>query len=176
MIPYLPVYLVIDCSASMYGAPLEAARQMIDILLQLLSSGWMGERQDIGLQLVLVNGQPLEEEPFIPLDSFHLPPLVANGLTPISHTLWRVREAAQALTIDDGRPAPLICLLTDGDATDPDLAFQWRAADSNYPLPRLLIITCGATSSSQLYLNRWQSPVLSSAHLTENQLQRALTS
>ena len=39
MLPFLPVYLVVDCSASMHGAPLEAAAQSGDAEIVALWAG-----------------------------------------------------------------------------------------------------------------------------------------
>ncbi len=174
MLPFLPVYLVVDCSASMHGAPLEAAAQSVAILLQLLNGGSMGEPDDFGLKLIRVNSWPSDENDFTPPGAFQLPSLIADGLTPVSRTLWRVRAQAQAQAIDDGRAAPLICLFTDGDATDAELVFEWSEAGRGHPSPRLVIIACGATDSSRSYLKSWRAPVLDSARLTEDQLRRVL--
>lgn len=158
----------------MHGAPLEAAREAVAALLQLLRGGTMGDASGYGVKLVTVETHPSLTTAFEPLGAFQLPRLTAGGLSPIGVALKLVYDdLAGASTSTPRQPRPLICLFTDGDATDPDLALDERAA--RFPhAPRLLIIVCGTAETNQSYPNQWPSRVLNSARLTEDQLRRAL--
>jgi uncharacterized protein YegL len=123
----LPVYLLLDTSGSMTGAPIEAVRRGVEqFRLEVqadtfaLETVWVGAITFGGRAEFVTKG-------LVPFSQFAPPPLNAGGQTPLGQALWLLLES---LDKDLRRPVkggpkgdwrPLVFILTDGEPTD-----DWR--------------------------------------------------
>lgn len=118
----MPVYLLLDVSGSMSGAPIMAVEQGV----QLLHNELMGQPQAVEmvhLSVITFASSANQVVPLTPISSFAPPALSAGGGTSMGGAL---RELARALDreVIPNSPAkkgdykPLVFLLTDGEPTD----------------------------------------------------------
>jgi len=120
----LPVYLLLDTSGSMTGAPIEAMRRGVELFKQ------EGEQDTFVKETVYVGvitfGGAAEfvTRGLIPFDDFEPPPLPASGQTPLGQTFWLLIESldkdvkAPVKGKEKGDYKPLVFVLTDGMPTD----------------------------------------------------------
>ena len=118
----LPVYLLLDTSGSMYGEPIEAVKNGVQVLLSTL-------RQDpyaletACLSIITFNSNARQDTPLTELASFQQPELTAGGGTALGGALSLVaRRADQEVTKTTmekkGDWKPLVFIMTDGEPTD----------------------------------------------------------
>ena len=118
----LPVYLLLDCSGSMSGEPIEAVRQGIDSLLSDLK----GDPQALEtayLSVITFSSSAQQVVPLTELMSFNPPELHASGLTSLGGALRVLKDCIQRELLPNtkehkGDWKPLVFLLTDGVPTD----------------------------------------------------------
>lgn len=120
----LPIYLLLDCSGSMQGAPIEAVRRGIEQFTKDVQEDEFAKQTvHIG---VIVFGETVElvTNGLIPIENFKPPLLVAEGQTPLGQALRLLQQSLNAdvkLAIKGGEKGdwkPLIFILTDGEPTD----------------------------------------------------------
>jgi uncharacterized protein YegL len=120
----LPVYLLLDISASMVGEPIEAIRQAIAAMLadlrsdpQAIETAW--------LSIITFHSEARELVPLTALTSFRAPRLFAGGESSLGAALRLCRQRIDAeLAASAGRSrdwSPLVFVMTDGTPTD-----EWR--------------------------------------------------
>jgi uncharacterized protein YegL len=140
----LPVYLVLDCSGSMTGEPIEAVRQGVRALLADLR----GDPQALEtayLSVITFDNSARQVCPLTELTAFVEPTLTATGTTALGEALKVLegcldREVRKAGPSIKGDWKPLIFLMTDGQPTDP-----WEAAADRIKQKRVgNIIACAA--------------------------------
>ena len=118
----MPVYLLLDTSGSMAGAPIMAVEQGV----QLLHNELIGQPQAVEmvhLSVITFASSANQIIPLTPITSFTPPTLSAGGGTSLGGAL---RELGQALDREitptsaakKGDYKPLVFLLTDGEPTD----------------------------------------------------------
>jgi uncharacterized protein YegL len=157
----LPVYLVLDCSGSMFGEPIEAVRQGIKSLLADLRSDPQAVETAYLSILTFASGVrqlcPLRD-----LLDFEEPDIEAGGSTPLGAALTILddcidREVVKPSPTTKGDWKPLVFLMTDGRPTD-----AWeRAADRLKAKNSATIIACAAgTEADSAVLRRFASAVI----------------
>lgn len=118
----LPVYLLLDCSSSMAGEPIEAVRQGMKALIAELK----GDPQALEtayLSVITFDSWARQIIPLTPLMNFKEPPLYAGGVTSLGAALRLLmdcieREVHKTTEEQKGDWKPLAFLLTDGAPTD----------------------------------------------------------
>ena len=126
----LPVYLVLDCSGSMTGAPIEAVRQGMKTLLNELKSDPQA-LETVFLSVITFDSTARQVNPLTELMLVKEPDFQATGTTALGAALKLLsecidREVRQTTTDQKGDWKPLIFLMTDGAPTD-----KWEdAADA----------------------------------------------
>ena len=118
----LPVYLLLDCSGSMSGEPIEAVRQGIDTLLSDLK----GDPQALEtayLSVITFDSSAQQVVPLTELLAFNPPELHASGLTSLGGALRVLKDCIKRELLPNtsehkGDWKPLVFLLTDGCPTD----------------------------------------------------------
>ena len=118
----LPVYLLLDTSGSMYGEPIEAVRNGVQVLVSTL-------RQDpyaletAYLSIITFDSSAKQVTPLTELSGFQEPSIDANGCTALGEALSLLancvdREVTKTTADVKGDWKPLVFIMTDGVPTD----------------------------------------------------------
>lgn len=118
----LPVYLLLDCSGSMGGEPIEAVKQGIKTLISELK----GDPQALEtafLSIITFDSTAQQISPLTELMSFREPDLQAYGATALGGALKVLadcirNEVNTSTATQKGDWKPLVFLMTDGEPTD----------------------------------------------------------
>lgn len=144
----LPVYLLLDCSGSMSGEPIESVRQG----LRMLVSDLRGDPQALEtayLSVITFASSAQQVCPLTELMMFQEPNLDASGSTSLGDALKLLEqcldsEVRKSSATQKGDWKPLVFLMTDGQPTD-----NWEmAADSLKRKKVGNIIACAAGSGA----------------------------
>lgn len=146
----LPVYLLLDCSGSMIGDPIEAVRQGIKALLSELR----GDPQALEtayLSVITFDSQARQIMPLTELMQFKEPELNAGGATALGGALQVLidcvnQEVRKSTETQKGDWRPLVFILTDGSPTDLETFRQ--ASQEIKHLKVANIIACAAGSNA----------------------------
>ncbi|MBD5269665.1 MAG: VWA domain-containing protein [Bacteroides sp.] len=118
----LPVYLLLDCSGSMYGEPIEAVKNGVQVLVSTL-------RQDpyaletAYLSIITFDSSAQQVTPLTELSAFQQPNIQASGCTALGEALSLLAERADQEVVKTtaekkGDWKPLVFIMTDGEPTD----------------------------------------------------------
>ena len=135
----LPIYLLIDTSASMTGEPIEAVKNGIDMLVadlrgnpEALETAW--------ISVITFGGEAKQVVPLTEIDSFKCPELVAGGKTELGGALklvceCREKECRKTTKDDNGRLRghdwlPMVFFFTDEEPQGIGLEESIRAFKS----------------------------------------------
>jgi len=118
----LPVYLILDISASMYGAPIIAVKEGVKLLCnQLLEMPSV--RESVWISMITFGTTALECVKLTPLKKFQSVDLHAGGITSLGAAFDLLeksidRDVQVNLESGKGDWLPLVYLFTDGEPTD----------------------------------------------------------
>lgn len=118
----LPVYLLLDTSGSMYGEPIEAVKNGVQVLVSTL-------RQDpyaletAYLSIITFDSNAKQVTPLTELSAFQQPNIDAGGCTALGEALTLLAtkidtEVTTTTTEVKGDWKPLVFIMTDGAPTD----------------------------------------------------------
>ena len=118
----LPVYLLLDCSGSMYGEPIEAVKNGVQVLVSTL-------RQDpyaletAYLSIITFDSNAQQVTPLTELSAFQQPNIQASGCTALGEALALLaqkadQEVTKTTLEQKGDWKPLVFIMTDGEPTD----------------------------------------------------------
>ena len=118
----LPVYLLLDCSGSMFGEPIEAVKNGVQVLVSTL-------RQDpyaletAYLSIITFDSRAQQVTPLTELSAFQQPSIQASGCTALGEALSLLsecadREVTKTTPEKKGDWKPLVFIMTDGEPTD----------------------------------------------------------
>lgn len=118
----LPVYLLLDTSGSMFGEPIEAVRNGVQVLVSTL-------RQDpyaletAYLSIITFDNKAQQATSLTELAAFQFPNIEANGCTALGEALSLLvkcveNEVAKTTAEVKGDWKPLVFIMTDGVPTD----------------------------------------------------------
>lgn len=118
----LPVYLLLDCSGSMYGEPIEAVKNGVQVLISTL-------RQDpyaletAYLSIITFDSSAQQVTPLTELAAFQQPNIQASGCTALGEALTLIsqkadQEVTKTTAEKKGDWKPLVFIMTDGEPTD----------------------------------------------------------
>ncbi len=167
----LPVYLLLDCSGSMSGEPIEAVRQGVRMLISDLR-GNPQALETAFLSVITFSSSAQQLSPLTELMMFQEPMLDANGSTSLGAALGLLEqcldnEVRKSSPTQKGDWKPLVFLMTDGQPTD-----SWEMAADRLKQKKLgNIIACaaGAGADSQL-LKRVTETVVEISNLQPDSL------
>ncbi|PQV63582.1 putative conserved protein YegL, contains vWA domain of TerY type [Abditibacterium utsteinense] len=140
----LPVYLVLDCSGSMTGEPIEAVRQGMKTLLGELKSDPQA-LETVWMSVITFDSGARQVMPLTELVLVKEPAFEARGTTALGAALRLLLDSIQnevrkTTPTQKGDWKPLIFLMTDGIPTD-----EWEAAADAVKAARLgNFIACAA--------------------------------
>lgn len=118
----LPVYLLIDTSASMFGEPIESVKDGLkSLLLSLRQDPYALET--VYLSVIEFDIKASQVVPLTDLMSFKVPSLKTGGATALGEALTllsdRINIEVRKTTMEEkGDWRPLVFIFTDGNATD----------------------------------------------------------
>lgn len=144
----LPVYLVLDCSGSMSGEPIEAVKQGVRALLSELRSDPQA-LETAFLSVITFASTAQQVIPLTELMLFQEPEIEACGVTALGSALELLNycigsEVRHSTPTQKGDWKPLVFLLTDGVPTD-----EWLASAKQLKASRPAnIIACAAGSNA----------------------------
>ena len=159
----LPVYLLLDCSGSMMGEPIEAVRQGVKALLSELR----GDPQALEtayLSVITFDSTARQTTPLTELMLFKEPHINASGATALGGALEILidcinTEVRKTTETQKGDWRPLVFIITDGSPTDIE-AFK-HAAQQLKSVKVANIIACAAGSNADTtYLKQITENVL----------------
>ena len=159
----LPVYLLLDCSGSMMGEPIEAVRQGVKALLSELK----GDPQALEtayLSVITFDSQARQVVPLTELMTFREPEIRAGGATALGGALNVLMDCVQtevrkSTETQKGDWRPLVFILTDGSPTDIE-TFR-EAVQRVKSMKAANIIACAAGSNANTnYLKEVTESVL----------------
>lgn len=118
----LPVYLVLDTSGSMYGEPIEAVRNGVQLLISTLRSDPYA-LETAYISIITFNSSAQQILPLTELIAIQPPSIEAEGCTAMGEALSllakRADEEVAKTTISvKGDWKPLVFIMTDGSPTD----------------------------------------------------------
>lgn len=144
----LPVYLVLDCSGSMSGEPIEAVKQGVKALISELKSDPQA-LETAYLSVITFDSTARQVSPLTELMLFKQPELNAVGTTAMGAALKLLvscikSEVKKSTDSQKGDWKPLVFLLTDGAPTD-----SWQTvADELKRVRPANIIACAAGANA----------------------------
>lgn len=125
----LPVYLLLDCSKSMEGAPIQAVRRGIELFVEEVRGDALA-RQTVHVAVITFGSQArLVTNGLVPVEEFQVPDLATSGRTALGKALRALQESIDAhvkVPIRNGQKGdykPLVFILTDGEPDE-----GWREA------------------------------------------------
>ena len=118
----LPVYLLLDTSGSMFGEPIEAVKNGVQVLISTL-------RQDpyaletAYLSIITFDSTAQQVTPLTELSAFQQPNIQASGCTALGEALSLLskcadKEVTKTTPEKKGDWKPLVFIMTDGEPTD----------------------------------------------------------
>ncbi|WP_182419998.1 VWA domain-containing protein [Bartonella sp. HY038] len=140
----LPVYLLLDCSSSMYGEPIEAVKNGVQTLLMTLKQDPYA-LETAYISVITFGSNARQTVPLTDLLSFNLGQLTATGTTALGEALSlvaaKIGSEVRKTTADvKGDWRPLIFLMTDGAPTD-----DWRKGLSDFKAAKTgIVVACAA--------------------------------
>jgi uncharacterized protein YegL len=118
----LPVYLLLDCSSSMSGPPIEAVKEGVKMLLRDLSREPWSQGM-VWISIITFSNTAEQVIPLTEITRISEINLAASGMTALSHALKVLaqcidRDIRKRTSEHRGDFKPIIYLLTDGQPTD----------------------------------------------------------
>lgn len=144
----LPVYLLLDCSGSMSGEPIEAVRQGVRALVSDLR-GDPQAMETAYLSVITFASSARQLSPLTELMAFQEPQLDASGSTSLGEALKLLeqcldKEVRKSSPNQKGDWKPLVFIMTDGQPTD-----NWELAADRIKQKKVgNIIACAAGSGA----------------------------
>jgi uncharacterized protein YegL len=144
----LPVYLLLDCSASMSGEAIEALRTGVKALISDLRTDPQA-LETAYLSVITFSSSAQQVSPLTELITFQEPTLEARGATALGEGLKVLTqcidtEVRKSTATQKGDWKPLVFLFTDGQPTD-----NWEQAADQLKQKRVAnIIACAAGPGS----------------------------
>lgn len=118
----LPVYLLLDTSGSMYGEPIEAVKNGMQVFVSTLRNNPFA-LETAYLSIITFNSTAQQVTPLTELSSFQQPNIDAGGCTALGEALTLLAkkvdtEVVKNTTEVKGDWKPLVFIMTDGEPTD----------------------------------------------------------
>lgn len=118
----LPVYLLLDTSGSMYGEPIEAVKNGVQMLISTLRSDPYA-LETAYLSIITFNSTAQQITPLTELAAIQQPSIDAGGCTALGEALELLAkkvdsEITKTTAEVKGDWRPLVFLMTDGEPTD----------------------------------------------------------
>ncbi|MDR2346205.1 MAG: VWA domain-containing protein [Planctomycetaceae bacterium] len=148
----LPIYILIDCSASMFGEPIEAVKDGIQKLLSSL------RRDPYALESVWISVMTFDSNanvliPLTELPDFHCPEIKLSNSTirnlglGLQLLLNRYQKEIKSTTTDEkGDWLPIVVLMTNGDPSDTKRFETIISQFNTFPFAKIILCVTGIKS------------------------------
>ena len=121
----LPIYLLLDCSASMAGAPIQAVQMGVETFArEVQQERYSSETVHVGI-ITFASTAQMVTNGLVPIGQFQPPQLSAGGGTSLGAALRLLQQSLDRdlrvkKTTEDKKAdwKPLVFILTDGEPTD----------------------------------------------------------
>jgi uncharacterized protein YegL len=120
----LPIYLLLDCSGSMTGAPIEAVRRGVELFAQEIAADpYARQTAHVGV-ITFDSDARMVTSGLESAETFKAPQIEAAGLTSLGKALRVLQESIDkelrpsVMGGEKGDWKPLVFILTDGEPTD----------------------------------------------------------
>lgn len=118
----LPVYLLLDCSGSMFGEPIEAVKNGVQTLISTLRSDPYA-LETAYISIITFDSNAQQKVPLTELAAFQQPNIDASGCTALGGALKLLAERVdteitKTTAEKKGDWKPLVFIMTDGEPTD----------------------------------------------------------
>ena len=167
----LPVYLVLDTSASMYGEKIDAVRQGVKLLLADLNNDPIA-LETAYLSVITFSSSAQQVVPLTELMAFQEPTIDASGSTAMGEALTLLgkcveREVRKTTDTQKGDWKPLVFIMTDGQPTD-----SWEGAADAIKKKKLgnIIAFAAGDDADEMLLKRITELVVKSEDLQPDDL------
>ena len=140
----LPVYLLLDTSASMTGEPIEAVQTGLQALMSALRRD-PHALETVYLSVITFGSAAQEVSPLAEVTAFKAPTITASGTTSMGAALTLLAKAIERDVIRGtserrGDWKPLVFLMSDGGPTD-----DWRRGKADLEkVPIATLVACAA--------------------------------
>lgn len=117
----IPVLLLLDTSASMFGAKIDTLNSAVRQMLAAFAKE--GTREvEVRVSIITFGISVTRLQPFTPVSSIDFQPLTADGMTPLGAALRAAKEMIEDKNETPGRAyRPTVVLVSDGQPND-----QWK--------------------------------------------------
>ena len=137
----LPVYLLLDCSYSMSGEPIDALRTGISALLSDLQTDPQA-LETVWLSVITFSSSATQVVPLTEIGAFQEPNIQVQGAASLGAGLTMLmdcidREIRKTTSTQEGDFKPMIFLITDGESTD-----SWKGPADELKKRNLNLIAC----------------------------------
>lgn len=151
----LPVYLVLDCSGSMSGDPIEAVRMGLRALINDLQ-GDPQALETVWLSVITFESSARQVVPLTEIGAFREPTLTVGATTSLGEALKLLstcidKEVRKTTANQKGDWKPLIFLMTDGMPTD---SWEGPADDLKKKKPGNIIACAAGSAADDTVLKR----------------------
>jgi len=151
----LPVYMLLDCSGSMHGEPIEAVRTGLRALLSDLQSDPQA-LETVWLSVITFESSAKQAVPLTEIGAFQEPTLEASGTTSLGEALKLLmksidKEVRKTTSSQKGDWKPLIFIMTDGMPTD---SWEGPADELNKKRPGNVIACAAGPGAEDTVLKR----------------------
>ena len=140
----LPIYLVLDVSGSMFGEPIEAVRNGLQLMASTLRADPYA-LETAYISVITFDAQARQVVPLTDLMSFQPPNIEAGSTTALGEALKLTaecieREVTKTTPEIKGDWKPLVFLMTDGNPTD-----QWENGLAEFKKVKTgIVVACAA--------------------------------
>lgn len=140
----LPVYLLLDTSGSMHGAPMEAVNKGVDTMIRSLRQNPQAI-ETAYISIITFDAAAMQVIPLTDLASFQMMTLQASGTTSLGAALSLLSqkidvEVAKTTMEKKGDWKPIVFIMTDGVPTD-----DWRLGLQEFQQRKVsMVIACAA--------------------------------
>lgn len=140
----LPVYLLLDCSGSMMGEPIEAVKNGVQVMVSTLRNNPQAIETAF-LSVITYDSSARQIIPLTELSNFQMQDIHASGTTSLGEALKVLSncidsEVAKTTPETKGDWKPLVFIMTDGMPTD-----DWKSGLDEFQKRKVgIVVACAA--------------------------------
>jgi uncharacterized protein YegL len=144
----LPVYLLLDCSGSMMGEPIEAVKNGVQVMVSTLRNNPQAIETAF-ISVITFDSSARQLIPLIELSNFQMKDIQATGTTSLGDALKVLstsidNEVAKTTPETKGDWKPLVFIMTDGMPTD-----NWKSGLAEFQKRKAgIVVACAAGNNA----------------------------